>query len=67
MVVMDFFYTKFTIHAASRQAVKSGLSAMIIILLSGFVTVGYVQDPILLIPASLGAFVGTVIGVWHGR
>jgi hypothetical protein len=62
LVVLDIIWVGYTKSLQKHTPVKSGLWAAIMITVSGFVTISYVGDHSLLIPAAAGAFVGT----WSG-
>jgi hypothetical protein len=62
MVILDFIWVGYVVSLQKTQAVSAGLWAAIMIIVTGFVTVSYVNDPWLLIPAALGAFVGACGG-----
>lgn len=51
--------------AAHRPFAAAGYSAGIVVM-GAFVTVAYVKDRRYLLPAALGAFVGTYLSVLHG-
>lgn len=65
---LDFvwaYYTKALNECAEWRAAWWAAGIMI---LGGIAQVGYVNDPVLLIPAALGAFAGTFVAVRrHGR
>lgn len=59
MVATDFLWAHYTLALTRHQAFRAGLFAAGLIVLGGFVTVSYVDNHLMLIPAGLGAFVGT--------
>lgn len=63
LVVIDVLYAIYTKQVQKDNAFLSSLSAAVLYVISGLVVVGFVKDIWLLIPAGLGAFVGTYIGV----
>ncbi len=63
MVVLDMLWTLYVMATATHAALLSATWAAIIIVVSGFVTRAYVKDKKFLIPASIGAFVGTWIAI----
>lgn len=66
MTVLDFVWAKYTLSVAKRRPAIGGGYAVAIMVFNGLVTLAYVGDPRLLIPAALGAFVGTYVGVRRG-
>lgn len=67
MFALDFVWAYYT-RAIQRHAAMSAASwAVGIIVLGGIGQIGYVNDPWLLIPASLGAFGGTFVAVYWGE
>jgi len=42
---------------------RAGTYAALVIALSGFAAINYVNDPWMLLPAAAGAFCGTIIGM----
>ena len=63
MVILDFMWAKYTSYCASKDAMKAGVTAFVILALGAFVVLTYVDDHLMLIPACAGAFVGTYIAV----
>lgn len=63
LVVIDVLYAIYTKQVQKDNALLSSLSAAALYVISGLVVIGFVKDIFLLIPAGLGAFVGTYIGV----
>jgi hypothetical protein len=63
MAVLDFVWAKYTYATTSHRSLAAGFYAVLIIVLSGLNVLGYTHDPLLLIPAGAGAFVGTSLTV----
>ena len=63
LVVIDILYAIYTKQIQKDNPLRSSVSATAIYLINAAIVIGFVQDPWLLIPAALGAFVGTYIGV----
>jgi uncharacterized membrane protein YfcA len=63
LVVIDVLYAIYTKQVQKDNAILASLSAAVLYIISGLVVVGFVKDIWLLVPAGLGAFVGTYIGV----
>lgn len=59
MVLTDAFWTLYFIATKEEKAVNAGFWSMMIIILGGFSTVSIVENTWNMIPAALGAFVGT--------
>ena len=62
-VTADYFWARYTAHVSDKNRVRSAWYSFLIILCSGFTVVEYTQDHWLLVPAALGAAVGTFIAV----
>lgn len=56
---LDFIWAEYTRAITDKRPHRAATTAVQIILLSGFATTSYVHNPILLIPAGLGAYAGT--------
>lgn len=64
--VVDYIWTVWSAAVARHQATRAALAASALIGCTGVVTTAYVADPWLLVPAALGAFVGTWLSVARG-
>lgn len=64
MIFVDFFWAKYITETASGNAFIASTWATILFVSSGFVTVEYVKNKWLLIPAGIGAFIGTYLGIF---
>jgi hypothetical protein len=62
MAALDFVFARYTITLIKKHIYVAGAYASVILLLNATVTLAYVYNPIMMIPAAAGAFVGTVIG-----
>ena len=68
VVVLDFVWAIYTRHVTSGNSVKAGLYASAIFITNAYVVVEFVNDVTVVIPAVLGAFVGTSLAVeWDKR
>jgi hypothetical protein len=65
MVALDFIWSRYITANAIGTAWAASWWATAITLLSGYVTLAFVNDPILLIPACAGAWVGTFAAKWR--
>lgn len=63
LIAVDFCWAKYTKHIADSKAMPAAFWSMAIMLLGAFAIISYMSNPILLIPAALGAWVGTYIAV----
>lgn len=63
VAALDIVWAKYTYALTARAPWRAGIFASSIFILNGTVTIGFVSDPWLLIPAALGAFAGTAIAV----
>lgn len=61
MIAVDYFWAWCVRETVSRHAAFAGLLSASVILLGGIVTVQYVTDIRLLLPAAMGAFCGTYL------
>lgn len=59
MVVLDFVWAFYTLALTNHQSLRAGLYAGAWMTTQGFITVSYVVDHWLLVPAIIGAMVGT--------
>lgn len=62
-VFLDIGWTRWGRAIADKHVARAVLWAMMITMLGAFSAVEYVKDPWLIIPATLGAGVGTWIGM----
>lgn len=62
MVALDFVWARYVIVLTKKHIAVGGGYAAAIMLLNGVVTLTYVSDPWMILPAAAGAFVGTYLG-----
>lgn len=62
-VALDFVFAKYVSATAEARGGAASSWSTGIVAFSGYITISYVSNPWLLIPAGLGAFVGTYLGV----
>lgn len=62
MIALDFVWARYVLTLTKKYHAVSGGYAAAIMLLNGVVTLTYVHDPWMILPAAAGAFVGTYIG-----
>jgi hypothetical protein len=60
---VDFIWAKYIAHIAKSHAIKASLYSGLLTLISSLVTIAYVGDHRMIIPAALGALVGTYLAV----
>jgi hypothetical protein len=63
VAVSDWLWTKYIVTASTGLAFLAASYAAGIVVVGAFVTLAYVRDRIHIIPAVLGAFVGTYLSV----
>lgn len=59
VTLLDFLWAQYIKHTANAEALKSASYAALISLMGCMVTISYVDDRRMIVPAALGAFVGT--------
>jgi uncharacterized membrane protein len=62
MFACDFFYARYTKHVAKSRAMQASNCAALLLLMGGVVTLTYVGNHWMLIPAVAGAWIGTFYG-----
>ena len=67
VTLVDIFWASYIKSIAADHMWRSGLFSAAIIVTGGFTAIEYVQNHWMLLPAALGAFVGTVITVWYHK
>jgi hypothetical protein len=59
----DVFYTYYLRAVNNNEVLKSSLWAVVVFVIAAIAVVNYTTDHWLLIPAALGAFCGTFVGM----
>ena len=59
----DVFYTYYLRAVQTDQAFKSSVWAVVVFFIASIAVINYTSDHMLLIPACLGAFCGTWVGM----
>jgi uncharacterized membrane protein YfcA len=59
----DVFYTYYLRSVQNNEVLKSSLWAVVVFFIAAIAVVNYTTDHWLLIPACLGAFCGTYVGM----
>jgi hypothetical protein len=67
VAIVDFFWTRYFQATAEKKATQAGIFSSCIILFGAITTRAYVHDGWLIIPAALGAYVGTFLTVKHHK
>jgi hypothetical protein len=63
LFVLDIVWARYTIALTDRRRVLAGSYASAIIALGAVGTISYINDPWMVLPAMLGAFAGTFVGI----
>lgn len=63
VAVADGLWTRWAVAAGAGQALPAALYSSAIVVVSAFVTLAYLRDRLYIIPAVLGAFLGTYYSV----
>jgi len=61
--VVDIFYTYYLKAVTESAALKAGFWGAVVWLIGSFAVIEYTADHMLLIPACIGAFLGTYVGI----
>lgn len=64
MTILDFVWARYTAACAEKKAMLASLNASGIMILNGLVTIVYVNEPRMIVPAVVGAFIGTYLSIW---
>lgn len=59
----DWVWANYMLGVTSRMALEASLWASAVIILGAFVVLSYVDDKRLIIPAAIGAFIGTYLAL----
>lgn len=59
----DVAWARYVGHIADGSRMAAGIWSVILFLLGSFAVISYTTNKMLLIPATIGAFLGTVVGV----
>lgn len=62
-LLADMIWAYYFISISQKQAITAGIMSILIALISAYVTISYVHNPLFLIPVSIGAFAGTYYAV----
>jgi uncharacterized protein YebE (UPF0316 family) len=60
---IDIFYTYYLRAVADNKALVASVWSIVVTILGAFVVINYTTDHMMLIPAALGAFCGTFVGM----
>ena len=67
MFIVDFVNAIYIRHIQNDSAIASASTSVFIFLVHSVAIIGYVGNNMILIPAGLGAFVGTFLGVFVNK
>ena len=62
-VISDYVWARYMLGISSGDAIEAANFAVVVIVLGAFLVVSYVQDKRLVIPAAIGAWIGTYIAL----
>jgi len=60
---IDIFYTYYLKSVADGKALVASLWSVVVTIIGAFVVINYTTNHMLLVPAALGAFCGTFVGM----
>ena len=63
VAIADAMWTRYTLAVSGHHAYEAAIYSALIVVVGGFVTLSYVKDRRYLLPAALGAFLGTYLSV----
>lgn len=63
MLVLDFVWALYTRYVVAKRHWAAATAATGIMLCNGAVTLIYVNDPVMLVFAAAGAFIGTALAI----
>jgi hypothetical protein len=66
VAVADVLWTLYILATSERRAALAAWCSTGIVLAAAFTTLAYVEDPRYLLPAGLGAWIGTYVTVRRG-
>lgn len=64
--VLDLLWAVYTKAVAAHRPMRAGLFAAVLYIIGGGLVTAYTTDHWLLLPAAIGAFMGTYAGTWWG-
>jgi hypothetical protein len=68
VVLLDFIWVYCVAAVAEKRLWPAAFSSAAWFIVAGFVTIEYVNNPILLSAAAMGAFIGTIFAIlWEKR
>lgn len=62
MALLDIIWAKYIQYTANKKATTAANYAAILLALNAYVVIAYTSNPYNVIPAAMGAWVGTYIG-----
>lgn len=67
MVAVDYAWARYTVRMVEKKVVGAANWSVAIVGLGAFTTINYVNDKTMLIPAVLGAWVGTALAIKYDK
>jgi hypothetical protein len=67
MFVLDIIWANYISYTADKKALAASCFAAGTIIVGSFVTIEYVNNHWLVIPAAVGSFLGTLVTVWYKK
>jgi hypothetical protein len=64
---VDICWTMYFLGVESRRSMSAATWAVILLVVSAFVTTNWIHDNTLLIAAAIGSFIGTYISIEHKK
>jgi hypothetical protein len=61
--IVDWMWGKYIIHTSERSAFKSAMYSSLLTAMGAYITISFVSDHRMLVPAIFGAFFGTYLTV----
>lgn len=65
--VQDIFWTFYIRRVSTGKPIISAFLSVAILLIGGFITINFVRNYFLLIPAGMGAFIATLVTIYWDR
>lgn len=63
LFVLDIVWARYTTAITERRRIVASSYSAAIIVLGAYATINYIDDPRMIVPAMLGAFCGTFVGI----
>lgn len=63
--ILDWVWAAYIVNTSKKDAIKSSIYSGLILCMGAFITLSYVEDKRMLIPALIGGMIGTYFCVKH--